>query len=68
MLKPLILYIDQYGNRFYARTLKELRQQIPGRCSRMFVDSKDGKKVFHVGYVIGQHWLTMFVPYSKEVK
>lgn len=58
------LYIDQYGNKFWARTLKELRAQIPGRCSKMYVDKKDGSTV-HTGYVIGQHWLTAFVPWEQ---
>ena len=53
------LFIDQYGNKYWASTVKELREQIPGRCSKMYVDKTDGRTM-HVGYVIGQHWLTMF--------
>lgn len=53
------LYLDQYGNQFTADTVKELRQQIPGRCSKMYIDRKDGSAL-HIGYVIGQHWLTMY--------
>lgn len=60
------LYVDQYGNKFYANTLKELREQVSGRCSRMFIDTKGGK-VFHVGYVIGGHWLTGYAQTMKEV-
>ena len=59
MRRAATLYIDQYGNQFVASTIKELREQIPGRCSRMYIDRKDGSTL-HVGYVIGQHWLTMF--------
>lgn len=55
------LWLDQYGNRFKSTTLAELRRQIPGRCSKMFVDKKDGRTV-HVGYVIGQHSLSAFRP------
>lgn len=55
------LYIDQYGNRFGAKSVRELRKTIRGRCSKMYVDRKDGTTV-HVGYVIGQHWLSMFAP------
>lgn len=58
------LYIDQYGNKFWARTLKELRAQISGPCSKMYVDKKDGSTV-HCGYVIGEHWLTAFVPWER---
>jgi hypothetical protein len=62
----LKLYVDQYGNRFYAATVRELRKQIGGggsRVSRMYVDKTDGRTVA-VGYVIGQHWLSAFVPYE----
>lgn len=56
------LYIDQYGCRFWAKTVKELREQIGmggGRVDKMYIDKKDGRTV-HAGYVIGQHWLTAY--------
>jgi hypothetical protein len=53
------LYIDQCGNQFTASTVKELRSQIPGRCTRMYIDRKDGSTL-HIGYVIGRHWLTAY--------
>jgi len=55
------LFVDQYGNQFGAKTVRELRQQVGGRCSKMYRDSKDGT-TWHTGYVIGQHWLTMYAP------
>jgi len=61
------LWIDQYGNRFYAATLKELRVQIGmggSRVSKMYCDKKDGSTVC-TGYVIGQHWLSHFTPVEK---
>lgn len=64
----LRLYIDQWGNRFYASTVKELREQIGmggSRVSKMYVDKKDGRTV-HVGYVVGRHWLSMFAPVEIE--
>ena len=64
-----MLYVDQYGNKFYASTLKELRQQIPGRVSKMYWDSgylKGPIKTYHVGYVIGNHWLNAYQPMMKE--
>ena len=61
MRGKFILYVNQYGNQFGAATIKELRQTLPGRCSKMYQDRKDGGTI-HVGYVIGRHWLTMFVP------
>lgn len=55
------LYLDQFGNKFIAATREELSKQIPGRVSPMYHDKKDGSTV-RVGYVIGEHWLTEFVP------
>jgi len=62
-----MLYLDQYGNKFHANTVKELRSKIGmggSRVSKMYVDKKDGHTV-HIGYVIGQHWLTQYTPIEK---
>lgn len=64
------LFIDQYGNHFYAHTVKELRRQIGmggSAVTRMHVDRKDGSTIT-VGYVIGTHWLTMYAPVYKTEK
>ena len=63
-MKPNKLYIDQYGNKFWARTRKELSQQIPGKVSLMYVTKKDERTV-RTGYVIGQHWLSAIIPDEK---
>lgn len=56
------LFIDQYGNRWEACTVSELRDKIGGgRVSKMYCDDKSGK-CYHVGYVIGRHWCTAYVP------
>ena len=63
-----MLYIDQYGNKFFAKTVKELRSMIGGggsRVSKMYRDKPNGK-VIHVGYVIGNHWLSAYVPFERE--
>jgi hypothetical protein len=60
------LYIDQWNGRFWASTVKELRQQLRGRVSKMYVDKKDGRTL-HIGYVVGQHWLTAYQRVEKEV-
>ena len=70
MKKMLTLYIDQYGNKFYASTVKELRSQIGmggSRVSKMYVDKKDGRTV-QIGYVIGGHWLTAYSRLEIAVK
>ena len=59
-----MLYIDQWGTRFWAKTVKELRQQVSlgrSRVSKMYRDKKDGR-VVHVGYVVGKHWCTAYQP------
>ena len=58
----LTLYIDQWGNRYYAHSTRALRDQIGGgRISKMYRDKRDGRTV-HVGYVVGRHWLTAYQP------
>ena len=58
------LYLDQWGHKYWAKTVKELRAQIEGggcRVSKMYRDEKDGSSV-HIGYVVGIHWLVAFRP------
>ena len=56
----LMLYVDQYGERWYASSVRELHRKIGGaRPSKMYVDKKDGGTV-HIGYVIGTHWCTAY--------
>ncbi len=63
--KQAILYIDQFGARVSARTVKQLREQVGGgRVSKMYVDKLDGRTV-HVGYVIGKRWLAAYVPLER---
>lgn len=60
------LYVDQYGNRFYASTLKELREQVSGNVKILYRDKTDGRTV-KVGYVIGEHWFTAYRPVEIEI-
>lgn len=57
------LWVDQYGNKFYAMTQKELKtvHGIPGKVSPMYIDRKDGV-IRRIGVVIGKHWLTEYTP------
>jgi hypothetical protein len=64
--KPIYLYLDQHGNRFYARTVKELREQIPGKSTPMYADQLDGDS-YRTGQVIGQHWLTKYAPVRELI-
>lgn len=61
------LYLDQWQNKFWAKTIKELRHKVGGgKVSKMYCDKKDGS-IVHVGYVIGPHWLTAFKPVEIPV-
>lgn len=60
----ITLFVDQWGNRFFARSAKELRSLIGSggsRVSKMYHDKTSGA-VVHCGYVIGGHWLTAYQP------
>lgn len=66
-MKPTILYMDQWGNRFWAKTIKQLCREVGySKARRMYVDGKDGK-CYHVGYVIGKHWLNAYTPMRNPV-
>ena len=60
------LFLDQYGGVWHATTIKDLREQIGGAVSKMYIDNKDRTKTYHTGYVIGQLWLSAFKPTSIE--
>jgi hypothetical protein len=63
MRGKFMLCIDQFGNKWRAITVKNLREQIGGgRVSRMYRDTKAGPPV-HTGYVVGSHWCTAYVPF-----
>jgi hypothetical protein len=56
------LYIDQYGSKYWAKTVRELRSEVGmggSKVYKMYADKKDGKSV-HIGYVVGAHWLTAY--------
>ena len=54
---------DQYGQTYHnlgKHPRKELIQRIGCQhVSKMYQDKQDGNCV-HVGYVIGQHWCTLY--------
>jgi hypothetical protein len=57
-----LLYLDQYGNRYFASTVKELRVKVGGgQVRKMYCDKKDGSCV-HTGYVVGQYWCSFYQP------
>lgn len=65
MLKPRSrLFIDQYGSKIWARSVKDLREQAGGRVSKMYRDLPDGSFV-HVGYVVGQRWFSEYAPVHR---
>lgn len=64
--KPVHLWIDQYGQHIYARTVKELRINAGGgRVSPMFRDLKAGGAI-RVGYVVGPRWFSRYAPVTSK--
>ena len=66
-MKVRKLYVDQYGNRFYASTVRELRSQIGAGKSRVGIMYQDSKSrgTLRTGYVIGAHWLSEYTPNER---
>lgn len=62
------LYIDQYGSTYYASSVKELRSKIGmggSKVHKMYQDIATDR--YHIGYVIGSHWLRKYeVVATKE--
>lgn len=65
--KDYRLCVDQYGNKYYARTAKELKENsgLPGKLFKIYVDRKG--KTYHVGYGIGKYWFNVWGDISAEV-
>lgn len=62
----LWLAIDQFGTIHWLRTitpraalLEAMGLKKSGGCQPMYVDGSDGK-ARHVGYIIRNHWFTLF--------
>ena len=48
----LMLYLDQYGNHFYARTVRELQEKVGSsgsRIAKMYVENGADGEPRHVG-------------------
>lgn len=56
------LFVDQWGNKIWASTLKELRDKcgVKTSAAKQYSDRKDG--TYWTGYVIGDRWFTAFNP------
>jgi hypothetical protein len=62
-----VLYLDQWGGKWWAKSVRELHRQIGGaRPSKMYRDDPLTKKTYHTGYVVGRHWCNAFIPYEQE--
>ena len=72
-MKPrFILGVDQCGHTYKLDPKcprKDLKEQIGrGKIHKMYVD-REGGKYKHVGYVIGEAWVTLYnaMPWEKEI-
>lgn len=65
MKKERIMYLDQYGYKYFAKTIAELKKQVSPygnpRVAKMYQDGKDGK-TYHVGYIVGSAWCAAYKP------
>ena len=64
--KPNHLWMDQYGQHVWARTVKELQTKCGGgRIFKIYADMRSGPhegKTVHTGYGVGNRWFTRFAP------
>lgn len=59
------LFIDQYGSRIYAASVKELKEKAgPGRVFKIYRDLPEG--VAHVGYGVGSRWFSEYQPVIRK--
>ena len=66
-MKQTKLFISQYWDKFYAKTIKELKEQVwPWKIDKMYIDKKNWDTI-QTGYVIWQLRLNRFIPFEKIV-
>ena len=62
MQKPMHLWLDQYAQPIWARTIKELREKAGGgRVFKIYADKRNGRTV-QTGYGVGRRWFTRYQP------
>lgn len=59
------LFIDQYGQKEWARTAKELGFKCGGRPVRMYRDTEGN--TYHGGYIVNGRWFTAYQPLNKLI-
>ena len=56
------LYVDQYGSKIYARSVKELKEKAgPGKVSKIYREI-NGDVTHHCGYSVGDRWFDAYAP------
>lgn len=56
------LFVDQYGQKLWASSAKELAGKLGGaKLQKMYVDKKAGGAAW-IGYVARHQWLTAYKP------
>ena len=62
----LMLYIDQYGGKIFAKNLRELQEKAGG--GRIFkVYTTTASVEYHIGYGVGNRWFTAYTPFREIV-
>jgi hypothetical protein len=67
----MLVYIDQYGQKVWAQTVKELRERAGGgRVFKIYVDKVAGEhagKTVHCGYGVGHRCFYAYALVEVEV-
>jgi hypothetical protein len=63
----LMLYIDQYGQPIWARTVRELRSKCGGgRVFKIYCDRSNPPRTVQVGVGVGSRWFNRYIPWEGK--
>ena len=63
----LMLYIDQYGQPVWARTVRELRAKCGGgRVFKIYCDRNNPTRTVQVGVGVGHRWFNRYIPWEAK--
>lgn len=65
--KDYLLCIDQYGQKLWAKSVKELIAKAYGtKAAKMYIDSADHNTTYHCGYIVLGRWFSIYKPLRVE--
>jgi hypothetical protein len=61
------LCVDQFGDRLFCRTVKELKEKVGRkRADKIYIDRLGGGRKW-VGYVVGGRWFSVYQQLGIDV-